>query len=60
MPFEARYGGWCANCPDRIKPGDQVRYTEGELAHVMCLEKAPEESGEPCKKCFLFHAGECM
>jgi hypothetical protein len=32
--FEAKYGGKCANCGEDIRPGDSVRYLDGELVHV--------------------------
>lgn len=67
-PFAARFGGACAaDCGDRIKPGEEVRYLADELFHDECAADAEgrtlvAERAEPtvCPSCWTVHAGECL
>lgn len=62
MSFEAKYPGRCAECDDRIEPGEQVTYSDDELVHVAC-DREPQREDDPdeaCGKCWLVHSGECF
>jgi hypothetical protein len=60
MSFEAKYGGWCADCDDRIQPGDTVTYNEDDaLIHMHCEGLAPARIAEVCGKCWLTKPCEC-
>lgn len=55
MGFEAKYGGGCAGCPERIVPGQLVTFVDDELVHVGCEEGVPPERPAPevCTECWL-------
>lgn len=61
--FDARYGGRCSACEERIHEGDPVRFHEDALVHDDCTTAAPRERApQPiCQKCFteLPVAGDC-
>ncbi|CAA0129291.1 Uncharacterised protein [Mycolicibacterium vanbaalenii] len=57
MSFTAAYHGACGY-GDRIEPGDQVVYEDGELVHVGCANIDVAET--PCRDCNLVHAGRCF
>ena len=57
MSFIAAYYGPCGY-GDRIEPGDQVTYEDGELVHVTCTEQTITTE-KPCADCHLVHAGGC-
>jgi hypothetical protein len=60
-PFVARYRGECADCGDRIEPGQQVTYVDDELTHADCADgtaPARRDPG-PCPHCWLVHRGDC-
>jgi hypothetical protein len=71
-PFVASFGGPCAaECGDRIKPGEEVRYVADELMHVECADAdlPPEvrnvdaslrRNSPACPSCWTVHAGECL
>jgi hypothetical protein len=55
MSFHARYDGVCAaHCDQRIHPGDEVAYVEGQLVHVGCEPAADDEPAPRpvCPNCF--------
>jgi hypothetical protein len=58
--FEARYHGPCAECADRIEPGDDVVYVADELVHLRCSEQEKRPQPKVCQRCFLAHAGDCF
>jgi len=35
-PFAARYPGRCFVCDERIDEGDQIRFSDGAVAHEDC------------------------
>lgn len=67
-PFTANFGGPCAaDCGDRIRQGDEVRYLADELMHDECAADTEgrvirAERAEPtvCPRCWTAHAGECL
>ena len=60
MSFEAKYAGICGSCTERIRPGDDVNYVEGELVHADCDIAAPvERKTETCPVCWLIRPCEC-
>ncbi|KWX66820.1 hypothetical protein [Mycobacterium sp. NAZ190054] len=62
MSFEAKYQGRCAECDDRIEPGEQATYADDDLVHVAC-ETEPAREDDPdevCTACRLVHSGECF
>lgn len=65
MTFEARYAGRCAaaHCnygDSQIRPGDDVEYHDDELMHRSCAANARRDDFPACRKCFTYHAGECL
>ena len=36
--FEARYGGRCGLCDDRIEEGELVEFYDDELCHSECVD----------------------
>ncbi|MGI6878804.1 hypothetical protein [Microbacterium sp. gxy059] len=52
--FRARYDGTCAaDCDQRIDPGDEVTYLDGQLVHVGCEPVDDEPAPRPvCPICF--------
>lgn len=57
MTFEAKYGGRCGVCDERIAPGDPCAYAEDVIVHGDC-EQAARSAGRPaprpiCGKCFM-------
>ncbi len=62
--FEAKYHGRCAECEDEIEPGDRVRYVDGGLVHVGCLDPAlrvrrRQTKAEVCTTCWLERPCPC-
>lgn len=52
--FVAKFGGRCAGCDDRIKPGQLVVYVNDELVHLDCEELAlTPQPAEVCTTCWL-------
>jgi len=61
MSFEAKYGGWCADCDDRIQVGETITYTEDDGAvHMHCGGlNEPARIAEVCGKCWLTKPCDC-
>ena len=69
MSFTAQFPGWCADCDQRVEPGQTVRYRkDGRLRQFLVHEACPESvellgarPGEvACQVCFLIHPeGAC-
>jgi hypothetical protein len=60
MSFEAKYGGPCGSCTERIRPGDQVTYADDEMVHADCEgSSTPERKTETCSVCWLIKPCEC-
>ena len=65
-PFEARYGGICENCGERITPGDLARYEDDQLVHAgdACPRPAVgiRRTGAYCPNCWTEYAlsGSCL
>jgi len=60
--FEARFGGQCASCGERIHVGDRCWYVDDELVHVDCSEAIPADPIlDVCQECWTAKAanGEC-
>lgn len=63
--FTARHRGRCAECPNRINPGDEAtRLSDGSVAHADCdgaASSLPKGARMPklCTSCWLEHNGEC-
>ena len=54
MSFEARYGGTCSACGERIHIGDTATYVDDSIVHVDCDAVAvPEKTPEICGTCWL-------
>ena len=45
--FEARYPGRCADCDNRIEPGDQATYLDDELVHLACASRELWQGDRP-------------
>lgn len=60
MSFEAKYGGQCAACGERIHRGDMATYVSDELVHVDCESSGrAEHPAEVCVKCWLTNPCDC-
>jgi hypothetical protein len=58
--FEAKYPGPCADCDERIKPGQLVYFAEDGVAHVDCEEIIPPERPTvTCTECWLIKPCRC-
>jgi hypothetical protein len=56
MTFEAKYGGRCGVCNERIAPGDVCTYAEDVVVHEDCEAAIRSVSKPPrpvCDKCFI-------
>lgn len=60
MPFEAKYGGRCADCGEPIHIGDQIRYDDDRVVHDDC-DPVPvsERPLDVCDKCFIVRPCGC-
>lgn len=60
MSFPANYDGDCANCPERIREGEEIIMVNNLAQHADCPMAHVEQRGEACPVCFLIHpAGSC-
>lgn len=63
VSFEAKYNGICGSCTERIREGDQVRYVEDDLVHVVCelvvSEVDRDAKREVCQNCWLLKPCDC-
>lgn len=64
MTFEAKYGGRCGVCDERIKPGDWVAYSDDVVVHEDCdsSDSGRCRTRHPmCPKCYMEPAlnGRC-
>lgn len=67
MSLEAKYGGRCASCDERIHVGDQIKFAGDDWAlgyiHANCdiasLPNDRDDLSKVCRSCFTIHAGEC-
>lgn len=60
MSFEAKYGGICGSCTERIRVGDLVMYLDHEVVHADCEEFVPvERKTVTCETCWLIKPCEC-
>lgn len=58
--FEARYGGTCGACDERIHVGDLATYAEDVIVHVDCESSArPERKPEVCTQCWMTKPCDC-
>ncbi len=59
--FRAHYPGRCANCDERIEPGDEVGYVENVVVHAGCEAATPGPEREPdiCPTCHLQRPCDC-
>lgn len=59
--FEARYGGRCGGCDDRIRPGQLVVFVDDELVHLDCEEAAlrVRPAAVVCTECWLERPCPC-
>lgn len=59
--FEARFGGNCCSCDERIHIGDLVTYAlDDVVVHADCEDSArPERKTEVCGKCWLTKPCDC-
>jgi len=59
--FRARHPGRCANCPERIEPGDEVVYVDDVVIHADCEDATPEPERPPdiCPTCHLQRPCDC-
>jgi hypothetical protein len=59
--FEAKYGGTCDACDERIHVGDQALYSgDDALIHLDCEGSArPERKTEVCTQCWLTKPCDC-
>jgi hypothetical protein len=59
--FEARFGGLCCSCDERIHIGDLATYAlDDVVVHADCSESArPERTAEVCAECWLTKPCEC-
>lgn len=62
--FAAKYPGFCGECGLQFGAGEMIRYDENdELVHAYpegChFVNIEQVAGEPCKRCFCVHTGEC-
>jgi hypothetical protein len=66
MAFEAKYGGVCEACEERIRPGERVTYdVHDDLVHASCAgagvsRSVRREAAEVvCETCWLVKPCEC-
>ena len=58
--FEARFGGICGSCTERIHRGDLATYAEDVVVHADCEDSAqPERKVEVCTQCWLTRPCDC-
>lgn len=62
--FQAKYGGSCEGCEERIVPGDRVLWVEGGLVHAGCADPDLRVRRRPvkevtCTGCFIVKPCEC-
>lgn len=48
--FTAQFTSDCDHCEFKIKLGDQARYSDGDVIHVVCPKPR-----EVCTTCWLLH-----
>lgn len=60
MSFEAKFGGTCAACGERIHVGDIATYVDDALVHVDCGDSArPIREADICTQCWLTKPCDC-
>jgi hypothetical protein len=69
MSFKAKYDGWCSECGEPIREGDELEWgDEGRVVHAECLPDAQSVKNArlgldrpACPKCFQIPAanGQC-
>ena len=60
MSFEAKYGGICGECEERIHVGDLAKYGEDFIMHDDCEDSVqPERKAEVCTSCWLTKPCDC-
>jgi hypothetical protein len=60
MSFEAKYGGICGECEERIHVGDLVTYAEDVIVHVDCEDSVKAvRKADVCTKCWLTKPCDC-
>lgn len=57
--FQAKYGGNCGACGERIHKDDWAKYMEDNLVHADCEDVQPERKAEVCISCWLTKPCEC-
>lgn len=52
---DAKYGGVCGGCDERIRAGQKVAYVDDELVHATCVDVPGrvEKKTETCTECWL-------
>lgn len=59
MSFQAKYGGNCGACGERIHVGDLATYSDDVVVHADCEDSQPERKVEVCTICWLTKPCEC-
>jgi Zn ribbon nucleic-acid-binding protein len=60
MSFEAKYGGTCGACTERIHVGDLATYDEDEIVHVDCEGSGRQvRKADACATCWLTKPCDC-
>lgn len=58
--FEAKYGGTCGSCDERIRVGELVTYDEDVLVHAECEAAARMvRNQDVCGTCWLVKPCDC-
>jgi hypothetical protein len=58
--FEAKFGGICGSCTERIHIGDPATYAGDTVVHASCDDTAqPERKTETCPDCWLTKPCDC-
>jgi hypothetical protein len=64
MTFEAKCGGRCGACDEKITPGDECAYSDEVVVHADCepaIARAARAARPICDRCFMETAanGKC-
>ena len=60
MSFEAKYGGTCGSCDERIRVGELVAYDEDVIVHAECESAARMiRKADVCTGCWLTKPCDC-
>lgn len=53
--WTAKYFGSCVNCPEKVRPDDEVVWVGDKVAHAVCPDGEPDLTAPHgvCPRCFL-------